>query len=247
MFGNAHFNLGEKIVEKLDKKLSESEKNAFLSGIVYADIGRFKFDKETKINSDSEMFAEAMDKLAETSEEKWFVRGFKMHIIQDKETPKFLNDILQHKYLSYTDYMIDCGTLESYFCKKSGIIYNEFLDKFNFNDVTAGFDIKDLSKISGTPEDKIEDFALKIIEKSSDYPERNDLVLFDKLIQDTYKSLGFEIGLDKIHEQAGNVFGVFIIIPYTVGNQKETSKELASIIEEKSDALADLCVSKLEF
>ncbi len=36
LFGNTHYNIGKKIVEKIDVTLSENEKNAFLSGIVYA-------------------------------------------------------------------------------------------------------------------------------------------------------------------------------------------------------------------
>lgn len=243
LFGNTHFNLGKKIIEKLEEKPSKSEEDAFLSGMVYADIGRFKFDKETGVDSDSDKFANEMEKLAQTNEEKWFAYGFRVHVFQDNETKKFLNDVLDRDYSSYSEYMMNCGILDSYFSKKSGILYNEFLNKFNLKQITSGWDIGDLSKISGAPEDKIEDFAVRIIKKHSDYPQKNNLLMYDDLIQRTYKSLGFEISLDDIHEQAGNLLGVFIIVPAVVESKCEISEELSSKIEEKSDTLADLCIS----
>lgn len=243
LFGNTHFNLGKKIIEKLEEKPSKSEEDAFLSGMVYADIGRFKFDKETSVDSDSDKFANEMEKLAQTNEEKWFAYGFRVHVFQDNETKKFLNDVLDRDYSSYSEYMMNCGVLDSYFSKKSGILYNEFLNKFNLKQITSGWDIGDLSKISGAPEDKIEDFAVRIIKKHSDYPQKNNLLMYDDLIQRTYKSLGFEISLDDIHEQAGNLLGVFIIVPAVVESKCEISEELSSKIEEKSDTLADLCIS----
>lgn len=247
LFGNTHFNLGKKIIEKLEEKPSKNEEDAFLSGMVYADIGRFKFDKETGVDSDSDKFANEMEKLAQTNEEKWFAYGFRVHVFQDNETKKFLNDVLDRDYSSYSEYMMNCGVLDSYFSKKSGILYNEFLNKFNFKQITSGWDIGDLSKISGAPEDKIEDFAMRIIKKHSDYPQKNNLLMHDDLVQRTYKSLGFEISLDDIHEQAGNLLGVFIIVPAVVGSKCEISEELSSKIEEKSDTLADLCISNCKF
>lgn len=250
LFGNAHFNLGKKIMEKLGQKLSESEEHAFLSGMVYADIGRFKFDKETGIDSDAYRFAEKMKEFAETSEEKWFARGFEMHVLQDNQTKKFLKEILGHEYSSYSEYMSDCGTLESYFSKKSGIIYNEFLDKFNFEQVVSGWDINDLEKMAGIPsvasEDMIKEFVERIFAGYSEHSQKNNLVMFDELIKKTYESMGFEISVDDIHEQAGNIVGTFLIVSAIIGKRVTISEDLAAKIEEKSDELADLCVSKLE-
>ena len=62
MFGNAHYNIGKQIIDKIDIDLSPSEKNAFLSGMVYADIGRFKFDKQSSVESDSTHFVSEMKK-----------------------------------------------------------------------------------------------------------------------------------------------------------------------------------------
>lgn len=250
LFGNTHYNLGKKIIEKLDEKLSEDEEDAFLSGMVYADIGRFKFDKETKIDSDSCNFVEKMKKFVKTTEERWFTLGMEMHIIQDAETSKFLRETLEHECTSYYEYIVACCTLDSYFSKKSGILYNEFLDKFNFNQVISEFDIKNLNKIIGFSEDKIkslevfEIYVKSILEKYSDYHQKNNLLIYDDLIQKTYKSLGFEISQDEIHEQAGNILGAFIITLAVFDNKVAISEDLASKIEEKSDILTDLCISK---
>lgn len=245
LFGNAHFGLGKKIIQKMDEKLSESEKNTFLSGMVYADIGRFKFDKETGIDSDSDEFAEKMQELAKTSEEKWFARGFAVHVIQDNETKKFLKEILGHGYSSYKDYMLDCGTLDVYFSKNNGILCNEFLNKFNFEQIVSGWDIKDLSKLAGVPEEKVKDFAAIMLTKSSKIPKKNDLTIYSDLIENTYKSLGFKISSEEIYEQAGNILGVFIIVTAILNNKITVSKDLALKIEEKSDELAKLCLDKI--
>lgn len=248
LYGNTHFNLGKKIIEKSDLSLSESEKKAFLSGIVYADIGRFKFDKETGIDSDSDKFAEEMEKLAKTPEEKWFAYGFKVHVFQDKETKRFLTDVLCHEYSSSSEYMNDCGTLDAYFSEKSGIICNDFLDKFNFRQIINGLNIENLDKLSSAPESVIKDFTtiftMVITERISNSTNKNNLVIYDELIKSTYESLGFEINLDDIHEQAGNLLGTFIIISSIIDDGTE---ELSSTIEEKSDNLAELCISNFKF
>ena len=247
LFGNAHFNLGKKIVRKLDKKLSEKEGNAFLSGMVYADIGRFKFDKETGIDSDSDKFAKKMKELAKTDEEKWFARGFEMHVLQDNETKKFLNETLGRKYSSYSEYMTNCGIVDYYFAGKSGILYNEFINEFNFEQIISGWNVKDLSKISGISEDKIKDFVMIILKKSSKYPKKNNLVMYEDLIEKTYNSFGIKVSSNEIHEQAGNLLGVFIIVSNVIGNKTKISEDLALKIEKKSNSLAELCLSKLEF
>ena len=256
LFGNAHFNIGKKVIEKLDASISKESKNAFLSGIVYADIGKFKFDKETGVESDSDKFVSEMKKFAETEEEKWFVRGFEAHIFQDSETKKFLKDILGHEYSSYADYVVDCGTLDSYFVIKSGILYNDYLSKFNFEQITDGLDMAEMSKKFNMTEEDLKKSAayvlgcyLKILGnsgkmKNSLVLKKNSLVMYDDLIKKTYESLGFEeISLDDIHEQAGNLLGSTIIIPKFVESKVRISMELASKIEQKSEELADLCVS----
>ena len=246
LFGNAHFSIGKKVVEKLDTDISEGEKKAFLSGIVYADIGRFKFDDETDIASDSNKFVDEMKKFAKTKEEKWFVRGFEIHIFQDSETKKFLEDILDHKGSSYITYAIDCGTLDSYFVKKSGILYNDYLSKFNFEQVTAGLDVNEFSKKFGITEEKLKELAANTLNKCSKNLTKVNLVMYDELIRKTYESLGFDkISLDDIHDQAGNLLGITMIVPAFIESKIQISEKLALKIEQKSEELADLCISKL--
>lgn len=243
LFGDAHFSLGKKMVEKFDRPLLESEKHAFLSGLVYADIGRFKFDRETGIDSDSDNFVTEMKKFAVTPEEQWFARGFEAHVLQDNETGKFLTEVLGHKSSGYSGYIMDCSLIDSYFSKKNGILYNDFLDKFSFDQITMGWNVKDLSKTVNVPEHKIKDFIMIVLSKYSSCENKNTLTLYDDLIKKTYQSLGFEISLDDIHQQAANLVGVFIVTSIVAG-QKEIPEELASRIEEKSEELAEFCITK---
>lgn len=256
LFGNTHYCIGKKMIDKFDKKfseckgykpLSDGEKDAFLSGMVYADIGRAEFDKKAGVDSDSDVFAEEMEKTAETSEEKWFARGFKMHVVQDRETKKFLKEVLDHGYSSYSEYAVDCATVDSYFLKKYGILCNEFLDKFNFDQVASGCDMKDLAEKFGVPEDKIKSSVKHILRRCYDYPKKHNLVLYDNLIQKTYQSLGFEASVDEIHQQSANILGIFLIMPHVVEKRAVISEDLVLKIEEKSDLLADWCLSELEF
>lgn len=248
LFGNAHFNLGEMVIEKSNVNLSESEKNAFLSGMVYADIGRFEFDKETGLDSDTVEFANKMKALAENDEEKWFAYGFSMHAFQDKKTQKLLKDILGHDYSSYIDYMTGCGIIDSYFSKKSGGLCNEFLDKFDFEQVTNGWNIEQLDKLLGIPKDKVKIFVGSILNKyQNGDSKKNNLVLYDELIKKAYKSLEFEISLDEIHKQAGNIIGAFAVMSSVIEMKREIPKELTLKIEEKCKDLADECISEFEF
>lgn len=246
LFGTTHFNICKKIIEKIDQTLSESEQAAFLSGSVYADIGRFKFDKETGIESDSAKFVNEMKKFAKTSEEQWFVRGFEAHVLQDTVTGKFLNETLGRKSSCYSEYIMDCSLLDSYFLKKNGSLYNNFLDKFNFEQIIQGWDIKDLSKATCVNENQIQSFVTLALNKYSNCPSKNELVMYDNLIKQTYKSFGFEISLDEIREQAANIVGVFIVTS-NFAAKREISEDLASKIESKSDELANLCITNINF
>lgn len=248
LFGNTHFNLGKKIVAKSEVSLSESEKSAFLSGLVYADIGRFKLDKETGIDSDSAEFVEEMKKHVETTEERWFVRGFEMHVFQDKETGKFLSSIFGHGSASYLEYILQCSLLDAHFLKENGnFISNEFLDKFNFEQVSAGMNFKGISKLVGIPINDAED-AKKVVngilDAYRDYANKDALVLYGDFIKKTYSALGFEVSLDDIYEQAANIVGAFAISATVAGMGKfEVPEALDSKIEAQSYELAEQCLS----
>lgn len=247
LFINTHFNLGKMIIEQSGISLPEDEKNAFLSGLVYADIGRFKFDEETKINSDSYKFVEEMKKYAKTPQEKWFIRGFEMHVLQDNETGKFLKGVLAKEGSSYLEYIMNCSLLDSYFFRKTGCyIYNDFLHKFNFEQVSYGLDMKKLSQVVGIPEDGIKDFINITLKRYSANPDKYQLTIYADLIKNTYHSFGFnKISLDDIYEQAANILGASIVTA-AVSEKNEISTDLADNIEVQSDKLAKLCVSKLK-
>ncbi len=241
LFGNTHLNLGKKIIEQSNIKLSKSEEKAFLSGLVYADIGRFKFDKEIGINSDSIKFVSKLKELAITPEEKWFARGFEIHVFQDKNTEKYLNNIIGKKSCSYSQYIINCSLLDSYFLKSSGELHNEFLDKFNFEQVSAGIDIENLSKTVGIPKNKIKDFVLIVLDKCSSTTKQS-LVIYDNLIKNTYNSLGLNVSIESIHEQAANIVGAFIATT-AIAKKTKIPEELAYKIEKESKILANMCIS----
>lgn len=245
LFGNTHFNLGKTMIQSYNNVLTEGEKNAFLSGLVYADIGRFKFDRESGINSDSYEFVQRMEKFAQTPEEQWFVRGFDVHVLQDSQTGRFLTEILGRKSSSYSEYIMDCSLLDSYFTKKNGGLHNEFLDRFDFEEIISGLDLESLSKEVDISEDTIKDFATLALSNSFTNPNKNTLVLYDKLIKDTYQSFGVEISLDQIHKQAANVVGTFIVSSFFI-EKNEIVPELAAIIESKSYEFAQYCMKRLE-
>lgn len=247
LFGNTHFNLGKKIIENSKmSSLSEDEKNAFLSGLVYADIGRFRFDKETGIESDSEIFVEEMKKHAETPEEKCFVRGFEMHVFQDKKTGNFLKRVFGNECSSYFEYIMRCGLLDCYFFKKNdSFIYDELVDKFNFDQVSSGMNIKTLSKLAGIPINDANDAKKKIdiiLKCYCDYINKDSLVIYGDLIRKTYQSLGFGVSIDDIYEQAANIVGSFVVSTAVAG-QAKVPEGFDSTIESQSDEIVNLCIS----
>ena len=104
-----------------------------------------------------------------------------------------------------------------------------------------------LSKKLNVSEEKLKNFSTLVINNCSRHPKKNSLVIYDDLIKRTYESLGFNISLEEIHEQAGNLFGVIMILSSFIGNKMHMSEELASKIEEKSDELTDLCISNFKY
>ncbi len=237
------------MIKKLGTNISKENKSAFLSGIVYADIGRFKFDKETGVESDSDKFVTEIRKFAKTDEEKWFVRGFETYIFQDGKTKEFMKDALGREYSSYITYALNCATLDSYFMKKTDILYNEYLIKFDLEQAIDGLDNSgELSnELDKTRKEKLKKYAIDTLNIHSKDSKKNELVIYEELIQKTYASFGFnKISLDEIHKQAGNLLGAFIVFSTFVGSKIPISEELAQNIEQASDKFADSCISKNE-
>lgn len=259
-FGNTHFNLGKKIIAESKIDLSHKEMNAFLAGLVYADIGYFKFDKQTykkckkRINSDDEIFAAKLAECAKTPAEMWFARGFAMHAFQDSIARKFLDDIFgtltkglnkktsKLQYLAdFGLYILNCGFLDYYFCvQQNSFIYNSFLDKFNSNEIAAN--IGSLDKIIGIASTKI---ATSILDNYYSSIKKESLILYDELIKQAYLSLGLNVTIEELHEQSANIIGAFVILS-ALNSKRSISKELANKIELKTQELVNECLSYLD-
>ncbi len=251
LFGNAHFNIGQKIIKNLEIEISEGEKKAFLSGLVYADIGRFKFDEELKVESDSDKFVEEMKKHVQTSEEEWFVRGFEMHVLQDKETLKFLKNVFGFQKINYVNYIFSCGFLDAYFSDQNNkYIYNEFLDKFNFDQICENKSFGEITKHLDLPKDILEPTINILLKSKYDFLDKDELVLYDSLIIKTYESLGLKINTEDLQEQAANMVGSFAVLSSIYKMPPEETKlskeDLASKIELECENLANLCISNLK-
>lgn len=232
--------------EQICKKLSESEKNAFLSGMVYADIGRFYFDKVTGVDSDSEKFAEEMSKFAKTSEEKWFVLGFKVHILQDKETGKVLRGIFGGKSSSYKDYLKRCALLDNYFLQKNKIcVLNDSLDNFKLDQIISGINNKLISKILWLMKNILLYLANWQLKNYCSYEEKYFLTLYGDLIRKTYESFGIKVELSDLQVQTNNILAVSAVLATTTGKIIKIDEKSRSLIEKEMQNLSNLCASYL--
>lgn len=244
LFGNTHYMIGEKIVKKMEKNLTEEERLAFLSGMVYADIGRLKFDNLCGVKSDSRDFLERLQKNAATDQEKWFVKGVEMHILQDEMTSEFLLDCAD----DYPSYVVRCSLIDYYFLRSSGsYIYSEFLESFDLSEISSLTEYKDLCKAFKIPEEQVGSVCKFIFNQYYRITKRSSLISCDDLLIKTYSDLNLEVTKEELHQQQANMIGAFIITAFMVGNKQEISKSLIDVIEEKSEKIANVCVEHIKF
>ena len=245
MFGNTHFNLGKEIINKINLSLSENEQNAFLSGIVYADIGKFKFDNTIGIESDSYNFLEKMKSYTKTAEEKWFAYGINTHIIQDKETSKLLKNIFGDNNNNYLQYIERCGILEHYFLSKNNsFIFNKYLDRFNFEQISTALNIYNINIISEISKNKAYSVIMSILDKHYKSITKSILVLYEDLIIKTYSSFGLQLTKECLYEQAANIIVAFAVSASILNTCKEIDK-LSDKIEIEFEKLVAACSSSL--
>lgn len=242
---------------KLSKdSLSEEEIRAFISGSIYANIGRFRFNKECGVKSASYEFQEELMKHAKTSEEKWFARGWDMdgRGWGSEGIDVFLSNIFD-KDSESTEYFMRCGSkyflncslLDNYFIRKSGcVVSNEFLDMFNFKQVSAELGMATLSQGLGVPEDKVEDASRDILNKHQATSKKYQLVLHGDLIKEAYKSFGLELSLDDIYEQAANVVAMGALISGFASEDK-IPKPISQEIKDNGEWWAHSCSIDLGF
>lgn len=250
----SHFNLGTTIIENFEqqtgKKLTKSEMVAFLSGEVYADNGRFYLDKKTGIASDSGKFADEMSKFVNSSEEKWFILGIKAHILQDKETGKFLNKIFGGKSSSYKEYLNRCALIDSYFLQKSKLcIFNDSLYKslsnFNLDQITADFNSDEICQMLGLPENKLLDFINLKLKQYLKFGDKYFLDLYGDLLKKTYESFDFKVELSDLQEQANNIVVASAVLATMASGKIKQDNELGVFIESEAKKLSDLCAKYL--
>lgn len=240
LFSNTHYNIGKKMITKMDKKLEEDEEKAFLSGMVYADIGRFKFDKEVKINSDSEEFVNILEKFAKNDNETWFVKGMKMHIIQDSHTDEIISNIFGKNEEGYIGYIKDCGILEKYFSNvDNSYLYNDHLDKFSLDQVKKGLNIDKMFNKFHVPAGNIDILCKSILNNYYDHLKKDELdSSYNDLIIKAYESLGLDLNNEDINQQEANIVGSCAIISHV----SEVKTDLSEIIESEIERISDLCL-----
>lgn len=242
LFGNAHYSIGEKIVAKIGRSLSEVERLAFLSGMVYADIGRLKFDKLCGVESDSRDFLKILKANAITDQEKWFAKGVQVHILQDEMTSEFMIDFANAKITDYTSYILRCSLIDYYFFKISGrYIFSDFLEIFDLNEVSELIECKKLCDTFQFTEGQVEEICKSTLKSYYGSVEKISLSACDDLLIRTYQDLGLNITKEDLHRQQANMLGAFILITFIVWDKQEIFSSLAKIIEEKSEKIADVC------
>ena len=251
LFGNTHFNLGKKIIENLDISLSENQKKAFLSGIVYADIGRFKFDQEIGIASDSSQFIAEMKKHINNTEEEWFAIGCEIHRLQDAKTSDTLKEIFENTEKStYKEYITHCALLDCYFLKKTNeYIHNNHIETFNFNRIKEA-----LYKLNMVPINSLNYVNLdnnSVLENLKTFydsiGEKYSLSSYNDLLKKTYSTLGLKLNNKVINEQAGNIIGSFAMLAFFFRHDVTLDKtEIISKIELACSQLVKVCTDHLK-
>ena len=207
-------------------RLSFDEKESFYSGLIFADIGRFCFDKKIKVKSDEKKFISKMAKYAKTSEDKWYVTGSYLHEFQDQKVKKLFKNIFKIPTNNYISYIFRCGILEFYFLNKNQeYIYNKNIEDFNLDKIFKYLRVLEhislLKKIEEKFSSKLDSKILKIysnirkIELNPNY----------KLLIKTYKDFDFMITKEEIDEHAGAiVWSCAAVIYFILSKNKDFSK-----------------------
>ncbi len=172
--------------------------------------------------------------------------GIEMHILQDEKTDEILENIFGQKGTDYLHYVLNCGILDFYFSNKSGsYIYTDFLDKFDFGEVSSGLNLKSIGEFLKIPNDKIELSCNAVLSGFYNFIGKESLSAYDELIIKTYKSLGLEITQKYVYKQQANCVGAVAIVSAISGKQNFQA-EIGPKIESECEKIADLCASSLK-
>lgn len=236
MFCYAHYSVGKKILELSQLKLNDDEKEAYYAGLVYADIGRFKLDKKTGVESDSKKFLESLKKNVKSKTERWFLFGVSVHIFTDKKTKRLLKCAFKAPTYGYISYIKRCSILEYYFFKKTNsYIFFEKLDYFSVNSILSNLSFLGTNGLFKETKEFLESKLKKALNNFYVGINKINLKTPLNLLINTYKDLGTIVSKEELEMQAANLIGACALVcSFATGcnkNLKEIFVNIENIIK----------------
>lgn len=225
-------------------KLSFDEKNSFYSGLVFADIGRFCFDKKVKVKSDEKKFIDKMAKYVNNSEDKWYVIGAYLHEFHDKKVNKFFKNIFKIPTNNYISYIFRCGILDFYFLNKNQeYIYNKNIEDFNLDKIFKYLRVLEhISLLKKIEEKFFSKLDCKIFEIYSNNVKKVELNPNHKLLIKTYKGFDFMVTKEEIDEHAGAIVWSCIAVTYFILSKNKDFSKIFSRAYIETKALCNQCI-----
>ena len=225
-------------------KLSASEKGSFYSGLVFADIGKFCFDKKIKAKSDEKKFIDKMVKYVKSSEDKWYVIGAHLHEFQDKKVNKFLKNIFKNPLNNYISYIFRCGVLEFYFLNKNKeYIYNQNIKTINLEKIFKYLRVLEHIGLLKKIEEKFfSKLDCKIFEIYSNNVKKVELNPNHKLLIKTCKDFDFMVTEQKIDKHAGTIIWSCAAVTYFVLSKNKDFSKIFSRAYIETKALCNQCI-----
>ena len=247
MFLDAHYSIGKKALELGNFKLSVSEKDAFYSGLVFSDIGKFVFDRKIKIKSDEKNFIKKMANCAKSSEETWYVMGSYLHEFQDSKVKKILKNIFKTCTSNYVNYILRCGILECYFLNKNNeYIYNKNVESFDLDNIFKYLKFLENSSLVKRVKEKFEDnLKTRICDLYSKIKKIN-LNLPYALLKKTYKTFDLGLTFKNLDEQAGNLVGACVVATSFVLRKNKDYSDIFLRIQKETENLCEDSVKIVE-
>lgn len=252
LLGNSHYHISELVLKEIESEnkyyLTKEQKQAFLSGSVLADIGRFCFDKKINVDSDSKEFILKLVNFAENSGELWFSYGAFIHYIQDVHTKNILEKLknfeVPEKLENYKSYL-KYGQVDRYF-------FDKYKSSIYFDNFTKYF------KLDTLMEKKIEDASglLKLGGMSVAAILRGHYVdikpkhvkIYTKILERLYKKeYDLDVTDNEIYEQSANLVGASVLLGFLseyLKKDSELDKE-NKIIKSEVKKLVKICKQEL--
>ena len=247
MFCYAHYSTGKKILELSHLNLDDDAREAFYSGLIYADIGKFNLDKKTKVESDSKKFLEKLKKRAKSKSEEWFLIGVSVHIFTDKKMKNLLKNIFKTPTCGYISYLKRCSILEYYFLKKTkSYIFCENLNCFNIGSMLFNIDFLNTHKLFKETKDFLERKLKKVIDNFYIDIEKINLKLPVGILINTYNDLGVFLSEKEFEVQAANLIGASVLSCAFIASHNN-SNNLGKISSSIEKGIKKLCKQGVSF